>query len=467
MSTSMNRRTFFRGTTLGTAGLYLSPFLRDLQAVEGSTKPSRVLFFVQGNGLYPDEIQPKGIERERNPDKLEDRSLDGAELANSLEPLAPWKKRMTLINGLSGRIARGSHNMGFAALGCWPMKKGPFGETIDAAMARNLPGVFPHVGVGISEKYGALGYNITSKSRGKALPTIMNPVLARQEFFAARADGSAKKSFDVDTELFSFMSDDIKRLQKQLNNEEKEKLERYLEAFDSMTLRQEKLVKMGPRIAKATPQIEPKLGAPMQFKNANPGPTGAFARLDAQFDIAAGTFIAGLSNVATVSACAGPDRIGISCHSSEIGKGNGMVNAHGIGHGGSAAGLSSSECHALIRRRCLEGLARFLKTLESIPEGDGSMLDNTLVVYLSDSAEGHHPVCHEWPFVLIGDLGGRLKLGNRYLRYPWYGKTGHRTINSLYLSLLHSVGERKESFGLKDSAILDLNQDGPLTEIMA
>ena len=32
------------------------------------------------------------------------------------------------------------------------------------------------------------------------------------------------------------------------------------------------------------------------------------------------------------------------------------------------------------------------------------MMDNTLIVYLSDSAEGHHPVCHEWPFILIGDL---------------------------------------------------------------
>jgi hypothetical protein len=322
------------------------------------------------------------------------------------------------------------------------------------------------VGVGISEKYGAIGYNITSKSRGKALPTLMNPVLSQRQFFAAGAGGQAGKAFEVDTELFSFLADNVKRLQGRLNSQEKEKLERYLEAFDNMTLRQEKLARMGPRIARATPEVDPDLGKPMTFKGKTAGPTGAFARLDAQFDIAAGTFVAGLSNVATVSACAGPDRIGISCHSSEIGKGNGMINAHGIGHGGSAAGLTSPECHALIRRRCLEGLARFLKTLESIPEGDGTMLDNTLVVYLSDSAEGHHPVCHEWPFVLIGDLGGRLKLGNRYLRYPWYGSQGHRTINSLYLSLLNAVGDPATSFGLKDSAILDLNQEGPLAEIM-
>ena len=123
--------------------------------------------------------------------------------------------------------------------------------------------------------------------------------------------------------------------------------------------------------------------------------------------------------------------------------------------------MTASECHGLIRRKCLEKLAKFIRTLESIPEGDGTMMDNTLIVYMSDSAEGHHPVCYEWPFVLIGDLGGRLKLGNRYLRYPWYGKPGHRTMASLYTSLLNAVGDQCTSFGLKDSAILDLDQSGP------
>jgi len=114
----------------------------------------------------------------------------------------------------------------------------------------------------------------------------------------------------------------------------------------------------------------------------------------------------------------------------------------------------------------MEKLARFIGTLDEIPEGDGTMMDNTLVVYLSDSAEGHHPVCHEWPFILVGDLGGRLKLGDRYLRYPWYGNTGHRTIANLYLSLLHAVGDRRVTFGIADLALADLDQTGPLEKLM-
>ncbi len=458
-----NRRTFFRGTTLGLGGLYLGSFLRQLEAADKASKPARVLFFVQGNGVYPDEIQPKGIERSKQPATLEERVLADHKMAFSLEPLEPWVQKMTMIHGLSGRIARGSHNSGFAALGCWPFNKKDYGETIDAALARNLGGIYRHVGLGVSNRASSMTYNLTSTARGKALPTLLNPLQAHKQYFAAGAKGAARKDFDVDTNLLDFMADDVKRMSARLNGSEKEKLDRYLEAFEAMSNRQGKLAGMADRIANAAPVIDPKLGEINETKN---GPTGVFDRLEAQFDIAAGVMIAGLSNIVTMSAGAGPDRIGLSCMGSEVGKGSGFIGSHGIGHGGSAAGMTASECHAHIRRKCLEKLAKLIKTLESIPEGNGTMLDHTLVVYFSDSAEGHHPGCQEWPFLLIGDLGGRLKLGNRYLRYPWYGHTGHRTLANLYLSLLHAVGDRRDSFGIEDSAIKDLDQTGPLQELL-
>ncbi|MCA9266918.1 MAG: DUF1552 domain-containing protein [Planctomycetales bacterium] len=458
----ITRRTLFRGAALGVGGLYLAPFIRQLEAADGD-RPARVLFFVQGNGLYPAEIQPGGIERPNNPSTLEDRTLADHEVAFSLAPLSPYVNRMTMIHGLSGRIARGSHNMGFAALGCWPMGKKDYGETVDAGVARRLGGIYPHVGLGVSNQPMSMTYNVTSAARGKALPTLLDPTLAHRRYFAAGAAGDARKEFDVETSLLDFMADDVKRMQSRLDGSEREKLERYLEAFEAMSGRQSKLAAMSNRIAQSTPTLDPKAG---HFGTSRTEPTGVFDRLEAQFDIAAGTMIAGLTNVVTVSAGAGPDRIGLDCMASEVGKGNGYIGAHSIGHGSSAAGLSSSECHALIRRKCIEKLARFIATLEKIPEGDGTMMDNTLIVYLSDSAEGHHPVCYEWPLVLIGDLGGRLKLGDRYLRYPWYGGVGHRTLANFYLSLLHAVGDRRRTFGIADLALADLDQTGPLAEIM-
>ena len=459
-----DRRTFFRGASLGLGGLYFGPLLRQLDAAPAAGgKPARVLFFVQGNGVYPREIQPVGLERSKQPETLEDRRLSDFQTAFSLEPLAPWKDKLTMIHGLSGRIARGSHNSGFAALGCWPMGKKDYGETIDAAMARNLGGIYRHVGLGVSNRASSMTYNLTSTGRGKALPTLLNPVLAHRQYFAAGAKGDARKEFDTDTNLLDFMADDVKRMSARLDGSERLKLDRYLEAFEAMSGRQSRLAKMADRIARAAPEVDAKLGRISDAKNA---PTGVFDRLEAQFDIAAGVMISGLSNVITMSAGAGPDRIGLSCMASEVGKGSGFIGSHGIGHGGSAAGMPADECHALIRRKCLEKLARFITALESIPEGDGTMIDNTLVVYMSDSAEGHHPRCQEWPFVLVGDLGGRLKLGDRYLSYPWYGKPGHRTIANLYLSLLHAVGDRRGTFGIHDSALKDLDQDGPLAELV-
>ena len=460
----MNRRSFFRGTTLGAGSLYLAPFIRQLDAASTTAlKPARVLFFVQGNGLYPAEIQPEGIERKKDHSQLEDRPLKGHKLPLSMEPLAPWQEKMTYINGLSGRIARGSHNMGFAALGCWPMKKKAYGETVDAGIARNLGGIYKHIGIGVSNKNSSMTYNMTSEARGKAMPTILNPVQAHKQFFAAGAEGDARREFDVDTNLLDFMADDVKRMQGRLNTSERDKLERYLEAFESMSSRQSKLADMADHIARSTPHVDPKLAHIVDSKT---GETGVFDRLEAQFEIAVGAMVAGLTNTITVSAGAGPDRIGLSCMASEVDKGGaGFIPSHGIGHGGSAAGMSSGECHARIRRKCMEKLALFIRKLEAIPEGNGTMMDNTLVVYLSDSAEGHHPVCREWPFIMIGDLGGRLRLGNRYLRYPDYGKPGHRTIASLYVSLLNAVGDRCTSFGIPDSGLLDLDQDGPLAEL--
>lgn len=458
----MNRRQFFRGISLGSGGLFLSSFLRQLEASPAS-RPARMIFFVQGNGIYPEETQPKGIARPKNPSSLEDRSLEGHEMAFSLEPLAPWSRKLTMIHGLSGRIARGSHNSGFAALGCWPFGKKDYGETIDAAIARNLGGIYQHIGLGAANRNSSLTYNLTSAGRGKAMPTILNPVIAHKQFFAAGLTGAARRDFDVDSNLLDFMAEDVRRVAARLDGSERDRLERYLSAFESMSARQSRLAGMSERIAKVTPRIDPKLSTITDTKT---GPTGVFDRLEAQFQIAAGTLIAGLTNVVTVSAGAGPDRIGLSCMASEVGKGSGFIGSHGIGHGGSAAGLSSTECHALIRRKCLEKLTHLIRMLESVPEGDGSMMDNTLIVYLSDSAEGHHPQCQEWPFLLIGDLGGRLRTGNRYLRYPWYGNSGHRTIANLYLSLLEAVGEKRERFGIEDTSIQDLDQTGPLSEIM-
>ena len=81
----MNRRTFFRGTTLGVGGAYLAPFIQDVNAAsKASAKPARVVFFVQGNGVYSREITPESIDMPKNPSQLEERKLSDHKLPLSL-----------------------------------------------------------------------------------------------------------------------------------------------------------------------------------------------------------------------------------------------------------------------------------------------------------------------------------------------------------------------------------------------
>ena len=71
----------------------------------------------------------------------------------------------------------------------------------------------------------------------------------------------------------------------------------------------------------------------------------------------------------------------------------------------------------------------------------------------------------EWPVVLLGTLGGRLRSPGRYLHYPRYQSRGHRTMSNLYLSLLQAAGDVRDSFGLRDPGLKDVEEPGALPEL--
>jgi len=95
------------------------------------------------------------------------------------------------------------------------------------------------------------------------------------------------------------------------------------------------------------------------------------------------------------------------------------------------------------------------------------MLDNTMIVYMSCSSGDHHCPGYDWPFVLLGGMGKKLKMG-RYIEYPKYGDKGHRTVGNLYLSLMHAAGlETAQTFGQMDSNLKHLDLKGPLEELLS
>ncbi len=87
-------------------------------------------------------------------------------------------------------------------------------------------------------------------------------------------------------------------------------------------------------------------------------------------------------------------------------------------------------------------LAYLVKRLADTPEpgGDGSMLDNTLVVWLNELGKGNSHPLDDIPFVLVGGKGHGIKTG----RALSFDKVAH---NRLWLSVAQSMGHGLENFG--------------------
>ncbi len=454
-----HRRAFLKQLSLGSGGVLLAPLLNRVtaEAAGVDARQPRFVFLVEGNGLWPEHIQPEGIPWERKRvnnrtrpvgEHLQDvrLSTDDQALPPSLEPLTKHRDRLTIIQGLSGRICGGGHSNEYGALGCYPRNGGPRAETIDAALARRIPGVFQHVGLGISrDTRGDVIYDCSAAGPNQKVPIYTNPQLAYETLFRKVLRGNPRDEAQTQQHLLNFMVDDIKHLEAQFHGSEREKLQQYWHAFESIAKRQSRLG-----------DVDPKRIRPETDKYTSDVETD---RLDAHFEIAAMALITGMTNVVTLASGVGSRHFEITF------KGLGIDdNKHHIGHGQ----VPDSDAKAIkIRRFHMELVARLMDQLASVPEGNGTMLDNTVIVYLSENAEAHHSNCFEWPVVMLGNLGGRLTAGDRFLGFPEYAKPGHRTMSNLFTTFLNAVGDPRERFGMKDLELEgSIDQDGPLSELL-
>jgi hypothetical protein len=79
--------------------------------------------------------------------------------------------------------------------------------------------------------------------------------------------------------------------------------------------------------------------------------------------------------------------------------------------------------------------------LKETPDGDGSLLDHSLVLYGSSLSDGNQHNFSPLPIVLAGGASGALK-GGRHVRYP---KDTH--MSNLLLAMLDKLGARLDAFG--------------------
>ncbi len=313
------------------------------------------------------------------------------------------------------------------------------------------PGIFPIINLGISQNPAdTVIYNASCWAPGKKLPTHCRPDSAFGMLFGSAATGDRTHDALAQRDLLDYLAADIRRVERGLGGIDRGTLPSYLAACESLRHRQNRLVEVRDQIAEVAPIPDDKYQSLVETD-----------RLDAHFELVAAALISGVTNVATIASGVGDPYFNVRFRGLGI-----EVGKHAIGHHGSFGGLTSEEMATRIRRFHFQLIARLMQQLDSVPERDGTMLDNTVIVYLSDAAEAHHSSCWEWPFVLLGKLGSRHHPGGAYLAYPGYGKQGHRTINNLYCTLLQAAGAPCNQFGHVDPQLNDLDQTGPLVELI-
>ena len=106
-------------------------------------------------------------------------------------------------------------------------------------------------------------------------------------------------------------------------------------------------------------------------------------------------------------------------------------------------------------------LVRLMEGLESVPEGSGTMMDHTLIVYTSNNADKQHTNGANWPVMLLGNLDGAFKTG------CFTQLDGKRPINALYTTLLRAAGQNGDRFNMTDQMAKKFDSiTGPLKELL-
>lgn len=427
------------GALLGTNLLSGITQAAEKPAINTVGGPKRIIFFLQNHGFDPLTCIPKGLS--------ESCALDGITLEKPMQALEPYKNRMHIVTGLHGRHTSPGHSAFFGALGAYRGGTGvpPSAATIDYALSQSLPQtILPPLCIGMEslESMKARPTLATLTASGPNQPIFMHcdPNMLYQMLFGSIAEGDIKKHYQARSDVMLEIEHMAKLKLKGLPQSESERYEKYVNGFRDLNGLREKLSKISGQLRKYAPKLDDRYSKPKFETDWH----------DALLEIGIAALQANLTNVLTIASGCG-EYFGSW-------KGLGVSDTgHGLGH----IDQPGNGIWTKIRHYNCEMLVKLMKALEAIPEGTGSMMDNTLIVYSSNNGKEQHTDGSNWPFVLLGNGGGRFKTGQ-------YTHVKERPINDLYTTFLRGVGAPVDRFNLdKNMANLTHSKLGPIEELLA
>ena len=377
MTRMLSRRSLIGGAG---ASLLTLPFLSRIPSAEAQTFPTRFVVFFTGNEPIDQDHWEPG---------------NGFSLTNVMSPLEPYKDKLNII----GKVR------------------------MESRLDDNHPG--GHIGIG----HLLIGRNVMPFGPNEPVPPEDDPLDAFDKFLAASTlDPAELAALNAQRQsILDTVAGHIESVQPKLSQADKEKLEIHLDRVRDL---EKKLQATTPALC------EPNAPQGGFNKNSNED-FPKVARM--QMDLVAQALSCGVTRVATLQL----GNSGAGGVTPNWGGQEGIninVSAHNICHDYNTDQANNG---VQDRRRQLETwwykqFAYFLQQLDSIQEGDGTLLDNTLVLWCKPIGYRHN--VSNMMFMTAGGAGGQLQTG-RYI------DANDQPHNNLLVSCANLMGLNIDTFG--------------------
>ena len=427
------RRTFLRGVGTALALPWLEAMTPLRAAAPALPRPLRMAFVYVPNGVNMEDWTP---------------AATGADftLPKILEPLAPLRNDLQILSGLAHRTAYpngdgpGDHARASASFltgvqarktAAMDVRAGISVDQIAATQVGNqtrLPSL--EISCDKGQRAGscdsgyscAYQFNLAWKTPTTPLPPEVDPRLVFERLFSngslrETAESRARRQ-QAHKSILDFVLTDAQQLQRDLGVNDRQKLDEYLTSVREIEQRIERAEKMSV----AAPDYPTPGGIPRDYEQ----------HLRVMFDLLALAFQTDTTRVSSFMIA----HDGSNRSYPAIGVPDGH---HDISHHGGNAEKKAKI--AKINRFHMTQFAAFLERLKSVREGEGTLLDNCMIVYGSGIADGNAHSHHDLPVLLAGRGGGAFQTG-RHLRF-----TKDTPMSNLYLSMLERMGVKEERFG--------------------
>lgn len=138
----------------------------------------------------------------------------------------------------------------------------------------------------------------------------------------------------------------------------------------------------------------------------------------------------------------------------------GQVDLHRLGHS------MDMELRDIVKASHMAQIAKMVTRLKSVPEGKGTMFDNTTIIYMPETGAGHHDT--EAPMVIMTGKQSKLDIAGRFIRLPFHATGGHQTLGNWYTTLLNAYGNPIEHYGDLDLVMTrkKMEQRGAIEQFM-